>query len=504
MYKAIVFDMDGTLLNSDEMVLSIYKDITQKYKPSIRLETIEKDDLLAKSYKEILTRLYEVPVDDLLMEIQKMFRQYKHLIELFPGTKSFLSNLKKKGYLIGLLTSEMKNIAYEELKSMQIFEYFDIIVTCDDVENPKPDIEGLVKIVNFLKINPKDLLYIGDQKSDGLTGKKASIQTGLMAWKKSKRHLDEFFDYTFQSYKDVLYHLNRFKSPLQLTVKKDKPFKILQLTDLHLMNDEKDHQAFRLIHHMVKQCSPDFIIYTGDQTMSENSLKLYKDLYLFTDLFGIKYSYVFGNHDTEHGITHELINQVMSYSKNLLFKSCPKKFGYSNMYFEVLDTYGHLKYLIISLDSHIDQFYNINGQKEWGYSEISDVQIAWYRHLIRYYTYTYHRVIPSVLFLHIPIYEYHDVDQSHPSYQGLFLEGPSTPPRRNTFFETIKHLGSTKAIFCGHDHYNDYQFEKNGILLAYGRVSGYYEYGAPGFAKGARIIELYNDMLHTYIELMKE
>lgn len=503
MYKAIVFDMDGTLLNSDEMVLNIYKDITQKYPPCIRLETIEKDDLLSKSYKEILLKLYERPIDDLLTEIEKLFHQYKHHIKLFPGTKTFLSHLKKKGYLLGLLTSEMKNIAYDELKTMHIFECFDIIITSDDVDHPKPHIEGLIKILDFLKVNPKALLYIGDQTSDGLTGQKASIQTGLMARKKSKRYIDTFFDYTFQSYNDVLYHLNRFDSPLQLTVKNDKPFKILQLTDLHLMNDEKDHQTFRLIHHMIKQCSPDFIIYTGDQTMSLHSLKLYKDLSLFTDQYGIKYSYVFGNHDTEHGVTHESINQVMSSSKNLLFKSCPKKIGYSNMHVEVLDACGHLEYLIISLDSHIDQFYYINGQKEWGYSEINDHQIDWYRHLIRYYTYTYNRVIPSVLFLHIPIHEYRDVDQSHSSYQGLFLEGPSTPPVRNTFFENIKSLGSTKAIFCGHDHYNDYQFEKNGILLAYGRVSGYYEYGAPGFDKGARIIELFDDKILTYIKLMK-
>ena len=496
--------MDGTLLNSDQMVLTIYKHLVNKYPPRMPLKLIPKEQLFSKSYIEILMMLYVEPFDLYLNEIQDLFQSFKHLIKLFKGTKSFLSFLKKKGYKIGLLTSEIKSIAYAELKQMDIDHYFDVIVTYDDVKKPKPDAEGLLKIIKSLNVSPEDILFIGDQKSDGITGTNGSVQTGLMAWKKSKRKLDSYFTYTFQSFADLKYHLMRFHAPLQLELTCTKPFKILQLTDLHLMDDEKDDKTYHLISEMIKRTSPDFIMYTGDQTMSSKSVKLYENLGGFTDQFHIKFSYVFGNHDTEHGVDYKSLNQAISNSRNLLFSPCPKNLGYSNVHIEVIDAYGHLKYLIISLDTHIDQYYMIDGKKEWGYSEINQKQVDWYKHLISYYTYKNKEVVPSIIFLHIPIYEYRDVNQTQITYQGTFLEGPSTPPVKNDFFETLVNMKSTKALFCGHDHYNDYQFEKDGILLAYGRVSGYYEYGEPGFTKGCRIIELHDDYIHTYIKLLNE
>jgi len=504
MYKAVIFDMDGTLINSDEMVLTIYKQLTLKYPPYIPLNLIPKEELLAKSYIEILKKLYPEPYDIYLNEIQNLFLSYNHLVKLFKGTKSLLSFLRKKGYKMGLLTSEMSRIAHVELKQLEIDHYFDVIVTFDDVSNPKPDAEGLLYIIQSLNMNLEDVLYIGDQKSDGITGKNAVVQTGLMAWKKSKLEMGAYFDYTFQSFEDLKYHLIRFDNPFHLSLVNNRGYKILQLTDLHLMDDYKDDKTFHLISEMIKRTSPDFIIYTGDQTMSPKALKLYEALGRFTDQFNIKFSYIFGNHDTDHGVTYDSLNHAISRSKNLVFASCPKKLGYSNMHIEIIDDQGLLQYLVITLDTHIDQYYMFEGKKQWGYSEISPNQIDWYKHLIRYYTYRFKRVIPSIIFLHIPIYEYRDVNQNHPSYQGVFLEGPSAPPVKNGFFETLVELGSTKALFCGHDHYNDYQFKKDGILLAYGRVSGYYEYGEPGFTKGCRIIELNTNAIHSKIELLDD
>ena len=69
--------------------------------------------------------------------------------------------------------------------------------------------------------------------------------------------------------------------------------------------------------------------------------------------------------------------------------------------------------------------------------------------------------------------------------------------------EILSKKNSCKGIFVGHDHYNDYAFYHNQVLLAYGRVSGYYDYGPKGFKKGCRVIELNHDgEINTYVSLL--
>jgi hypothetical protein len=403
---------------------------------------------------------------------------------------------------MGLVTSEMKEITMMELKRMKIDGFFDMIVTYDDVKKPKPHPEGLQKIIKYFKIPNHEVLWIGDRISDGIAGQKAKIQTGLLAWNKKSKSIESYFDFVFTSYDTIKDHLKRFESPMVLTMKKDKPFMIMQLTDLHLMDDEKDDKTYHLIHTMMNRNHPDFIVFTGDQTMSPHSKKLYTELGKYMDTYQKPYSYVFGNHDTEDGVSYQDLIKSIKSSSSLLYKKCPKSLGYSNMYIEVVNEEKELLWLIILMDTHIDQYYTIDKVKTWGYASVNDKQIDWYRNLISYYQIKHHKTIPSLLFMHIPFYEYKSVDHMNPSFTGEFNEPTSTPPISCGFFDLIKKLGSTKAVFVGHDHLNDFSFMKDEIMLAYGRVSGYYEYAMPGFPKGARIIMLKDNHFETSIQKM--
>ncbi|TNF08950.1 MAG: HAD family hydrolase [Bacillota bacterium] len=504
MYKAILFDMDGTLLNSDELVLKIYKELTTKYPPKTALKTIQKDELLAKSYLEVIHMLYESEHDFYLSSVTNLHTEYKNIyLKLYPQTLSFLMRLKKEGYLLGLVTSEMKNIAYEELKLMGIDRLFDAIITFDDVKKPKPHAEGLLKIMKQLHVNPDEVLWIGDQKSDGLAGKSASIHSGLIARKKKKREIESSFDFIFSSYQDILYHIVQNAHPLTLVM--DKPsLNIIQFTDLHLMNDEKDHKTFHLMDHIIHKHQPDFIALTGDQTMSPHAIMLYQSLRDRMETYSIPYSYIFGNHDTEDGVTHKQINQIMKTSKNLLFKNSPSSLGYSNYVIEVRDLNQNLRWLLFMLDSHIDQTYVIDQKATWGYGSLSYRQLDWYKNTIKYYTIKEHRIIPSMVFMHIPINEYNDSNPKSVNFIGEKNENVSSPPISDGFFDVVKSLKSTQAIFVGHDHLNDFSFVNDGIMLAYGRVSGYYEYAMPGFPKGARIITLHQETFETSIDIYSE
>jgi HAD superfamily hydrolase (TIGR01509 family) len=493
--------MDGTLLNSDELVLKIYRELTDIYQPKNSLSSVLKEDLLAKSYLEVVKMLYEDNADFYVSKIQELHKKYKaSYLKLFPGTLTFLKHLKRKGYLLGLVTSEMRDIAVDELKMMGIYHFFDTIITFDDVSKPKPDPEGILKAITILGVQKHEVLWIGDQKSDGIAGQRADVFTSLIARNKQKRHIKSFFDFTFKSYQDIEHFLDQASKPLCL-YKDDKPYTILQLTDLHLMHDEKDEKTFQLIDTMISNSHPDFIVFTGDQTMSPDARLLYEQLRNKIDAYRIPYSYVFGNHDTEDGVKHHEINRIMNQSKNLYFKKSPSALGYSNYVIELRDHQHTLLWLFIMLDSHIDQTYMIHGKPSWGYGSLSLRQQDWYENTIRYYQKLEQKIIPSLVFMHIPLAEYRDVDCSSQTMTGEKNENVSAPPMSDGFFDLMKKHKSTKAMFVGHDHLNDFSFIKDHIMLAYGRVSGFYEYAMPGFPKGARVITLFKDTFETKVTI---
>lgn len=129
--------------------------------------------------------------------------------------------------------------------------------------------------------------------------------------------------------------------------------------------------------------------------------------------------------------------------------------------------------------------YPEQGQLRWGYDVVETSQIDWVERVLLASPELAHSV-----FLHIPILEYHAYSNIPlEQRQGDFIEGPSTAPFNTGLFDVLLDHGWVQGVFCGHDHYNDFSFKHRGILLAYGRVSGHYDYGAPNFPKGARVID---------------
>ena len=86
---------------------------------------------------------------------------------------------------------------------------------------------------------------------------------------------------------------------------------------------------------------------------------------------------------------------------------------------------------------------------------------------------------------------------------AYFLEDMVYAQGKDTgFFDMMLTYDKSKAVFVGHDHLNDFTFIKDGILLAYGRNSGYTAYGY--LERGGRHIEITDEVLSTYVVLSSE
>jgi len=179
MIRGIVFDFDGTIVDSMQMVFSALNDALKKRS----LPTIE---------IELLGRMAGLPVIDIISskahineaaakEVEKdVFETYTSFCrtscQLLPHVESTLKTLKSKKIKLGLFTTTPRKPLRAVAEKFALKDFFDIMIAKEDAKN-KPNPEGLDKIIAEFKIKKDECLYVGDSPIDILTGKAAGIKT---------------------------------------------------------------------------------------------------------------------------------------------------------------------------------------------------------------------------------------------------------------------------------------------------------------------------------------
>lgn len=271
--------------------------------------------------------------------------------------------------------------------------------------------------------------------------------------------------------------------PLVIDLNNDS-LKILQLTDLHLTYtiDANDRRTFNDIEQMVLADDYDLVVFTGDIVMSPFAPSQFRRLRNLMESLAVPWTFVFGNHDRDYQDAWHLIAQTDG-AENLYFKVGPELEDGGVGNFSI--TFNHLGvpfYHAHFLDSKAELE---NPNDETGvYDYFSDAQVAWFEARLA------EDVASSLVFMHTPLRQFELVSEH--DYVGDFLE-PVHPQGIDTgFFDVALNHGNVVAMFAGHDHLNTFVFELDGIVLAYGKVTGHNAYG---FYRdtGGRVIHITND-----------
>jgi hypothetical protein len=126
------------------------------------------------------------------------------------------------------------------------------------------------------------------------------------------------------------------------------------------------------------------------------------------------------------------------------------------------------------------------------YAWIALDQIAWYARSARSFAPSRRGSdpLPALAFIHIPLPEWDQMWRTQVC-RGHRHEPVCSPALNSGFFAAVREAGDVMGIFCGHDHLNDFEGELHGVRLAYGRATGFGEYGREGYPRGARVIRLH-------------
>ena len=205
MIKAIIFDLDGTLLNRDESV-KLFVD-RQHERLNKKLDHIPKDTYMTR-FIELDKRgyvwkdkVYQQLVDEFDIKqitweelLQDYISQFKDSCVPFPNLIKMLEELKSNNLSLGMITNGYGQFQMDNIKSLGIEKYFDVILVSEWEEIKKPDPRIFNKALEILNVPPNEAIFVGDHpENDVLAAKKVGMK-GI--WKKDVQWNNVEADYS--------------------------------------------------------------------------------------------------------------------------------------------------------------------------------------------------------------------------------------------------------------------------------------------------------------------
>lgn len=182
--KLIIFDMDGTLVNSSLTIANAINYVRE----NLGFEPMEQEYILRLVNDHTINpaqTFYHAKVFD--RDHEKWFSEYytkNHESELvlYDGIKELLQSLKDKGHDLAVATNAYRGSTLESLTHLEVYEHFDAIACYDDVNEGKPHPAMLHKILDELEHSSHQALFIGDGPRDEIASQRAEIDYIMVDW----------------------------------------------------------------------------------------------------------------------------------------------------------------------------------------------------------------------------------------------------------------------------------------------------------------------------------
>lgn len=203
-YKNIIFDFDGTLVDTEYALLHSLQDTLKAF--SINKDLKELSFVFGIPGGDALKQLGVNDISGALEIWYKNMVTYKESIIIFDGIKEALKMLLEGGYELGIVTSKTRKEFKFDFDCSDIKNFFKYIVCSDDTVQHKPDPEPLLKYMELANVKPQEVLYIGDSKYDAMCAEQAHIDFGLAVWGHHKRDLPAayYFDKPIEIFQKLI------------------------------------------------------------------------------------------------------------------------------------------------------------------------------------------------------------------------------------------------------------------------------------------------------------
>jgi len=182
--RTILFDLDGTLIDSVRLILDSYHHTLATHGLPPRSD----EDWLRGIGTPLWVQFAEWGDDREMMEaLIATYRAYNlehhdSMVTVYPGVVEAVRQIKASGRQTGLVTSKNRSGALRGLALARLDGMMDVLVCADEVANPKPHPEPVQKAVGLLGADPETTIYVGDSIHDMRAGRSAGVLTAAVLW----------------------------------------------------------------------------------------------------------------------------------------------------------------------------------------------------------------------------------------------------------------------------------------------------------------------------------
>lgn len=179
MYKAIIFDFDLTLADSSKGIVICFKHTLKEfgYPISSDEEIVKTIGLPLTDGFDVLTGITHNPQREQMKDVyvSKANEEMTRNTFLYPDTKKLLTYLHENEIKVGIVSSKLRFRLIESLEHLNCKELVNLIIGLDDVSEPKPSAEGILKASELFGVALDDILYVGDNYIDAQTAENAKV-----------------------------------------------------------------------------------------------------------------------------------------------------------------------------------------------------------------------------------------------------------------------------------------------------------------------------------------
>lgn len=188
MYKSafdtFLFDLDGTLLDSIELIFRCYRHAASTHLGELPPDSVWRDGLgtpLRQQFRMVSSDA------ELIETMVVTYREYHHehhdsSVRLYPGVARVVDALAQRGAKLGIVTSKLRHGAERGLRLTGLLDHFPVVVTADEVTRPKPDPEPVEAALERAGSSRDSTIFIGDSPHDIAAGRAAGVATAAVLW----------------------------------------------------------------------------------------------------------------------------------------------------------------------------------------------------------------------------------------------------------------------------------------------------------------------------------
>jgi pyrophosphatase PpaX len=181
-FPVVLFDLDGTIVDSGWMILASYRHATQ----TVLGRSFPDDVLMAKvgsgHLEEQMREFDEAKADELAHAYREFYAPLHSELEAFPGMLELLETLDGEERLLGIVSAKRHDVVQLAFEALGFGELMDVVVGSDEAPRGKPHPDQILVALDRLDVDPDETAYVGDAPFDIAAAKAAGVHAIGVTW----------------------------------------------------------------------------------------------------------------------------------------------------------------------------------------------------------------------------------------------------------------------------------------------------------------------------------